>query len=241
MLTIFQKSDAEITQQVVQELRWDCRTETSPIRVSVNEGNVTLNGQVKYYAVKVAAEEAAHRIAGVASVQNNLEVKIPMAEYRGNFEIADAVRSAFAWNVLIPAEQIEVLVNKGIVTITGTVNCLSQREEAERAVVNLLGVTAIVNELTVAPQLIQEETVCQAIKSTLERQGTLDTEQIRVSMDRGSVCLSGSVPSWNQRFLMMTAAGFAHGVQNVVDDLNVAIPLRTESAAQRSEAIANCA
>ncbi|MCW3053606.1 MAG: hypothetical protein JWN14_2776 [Chthonomonadales bacterium] len=38
MLTTFQKSDVEITEQVVQELRWDCRTETSPIRVFVSEG-----------------------------------------------------------------------------------------------------------------------------------------------------------------------------------------------------------
>ncbi|MCW3053605.1 MAG: ornithine aminotransferase [Chthonomonadales bacterium] len=200
-----------------------------------------MTGQVKYYAIKVAAEEAAHRIAGVASVQNNLEVKTPASEYRGNFEIADAVRSAFAWNVLLPDEQISVLVNKGIVTITGTVNCLSQREEAEHAIVNLLGVTAIVNELTVATQAIQEEKVCAAIKSTLERQGALDMEQVHVSMDHGSVCLSGVVPSWNQRCLMMTAAGFAHGVQQVVDDLNVAIPLRTESAFLRPEATANCA
>ena len=223
MLTVFQKSDADITEQVVQELRWDCRTETSPIRVAVADGVVTLSGAVKYYAIKVAAEEAAHRIAGVASVQNALEVQIPFSEYRGNCEIAAAVTHMFAWNVLIPAEQISVVVNNGIVTLTGTVDCLSQRAEAERAVINLLGVRGIANDLTVREQAVAAETICADIQRTLERQAAPDTAEVTVGLDRGAVRLSGTVPSWSQRCAAVAAAGFAHGVQRVVDDLKVAI------------------
>ena len=51
MLTTFQKSDTEIVEQVVQELRWDCRTETSPIQVFVTDGIVRLTGRVKNYAI----------------------------------------------------------------------------------------------------------------------------------------------------------------------------------------------
>lgn len=227
MLTTFRKSDAEIIEQVVQELRWDCRTETSPIRVFVEDGVVTLNGQVKYYAIKRAAEEAAHRIAGVAAVNDLLDVKTPFAEYRGNCEIAEAVTRAFAWNVLVPAERIEVLVNQGIVSLTGTVDCLSQREEAERAVVNLLGVRGIVNEVTVQAQPMEAATVCADIKNTLERQAVAETPQVVVDIDQGAIRLSGTVPSWNQRCAVLAAVGFTHGALQVVDELKIAPMLRS--------------
>lgn len=222
MLTIFQKSDAEITEQVMQELRWDCRTETSPIRVSVVGGVVTLSGRVKYYAVKRAAEEAAHRIAGVESVNDCLDVKIPSNEYRGNCEISEAVTRAFDWNVLVPGDRIEVLVNNGIVNLSGTVNCLSEREEAERAVVNLLGVRGITNDLAVLARPVEVETVCAAIQNTLERQAVAQSPHLTVNMDQGAVRLSGTVPSWNQRCAVLAAAGFAHGVQQVIDELKIA-------------------
>jgi len=227
MLTIFQKSDAEITEQVVQELRWDCRTEKSPIRVSVTDGVVMLSGQVKYYAVKRAAEEAAHRIAGVASVQNALTVLVPASEFRADFEIAEAVASAFAWNVFLPTEKITVSILNGVVTLSGTVNCLSERAEAERAVINLLGVKDIKNALTVQAQPIAAEAVCADIQSTLERQAIQDAPRVKVEMEQGAVRLSGAVPSWNERCAVISAAGFAHGVQQVVDDLKITAALRT--------------
>lgn len=227
MLTIFQKSDAEITEQVVEELRWDCRTETSPIRVSVTEGVVTLSGQVRYYAVKRAAEEAAHRIAGVASVQDALTVLVPASEFRADFEIAEAVTSAFAWNVFIPAEKISVSILNGMVTLSGTVNCLSEQAEAERAVINLLGVKGITNALTVQAQAIESAAVCAGIQSTLERQAVKDAPQVTVEMERGTVRLSGAVPSWNDRCALIAAAGFAYGVQQVMDDLKITAALRT--------------
>ncbi|MCW3054442.1 MAG: transport-associated protein [Chthonomonadales bacterium] len=167
MLTTFQKSDAEITEQVVQELRGDYRTEKSPIRVSVADGVVTLKGQVKYYAIKVAAEEAAHRIAGVEAVQNTMDVKVPADQFRVNFEIAEAVTSAFAWNVFVPHEQIAILVNNGIVNLSGSVDRLFQREEAERAVINLLGVRGITNDLVVKTPAIAAEITCADTNITL--------------------------------------------------------------------------
>jgi osmotically-inducible protein OsmY len=223
MLTIVQKTDTEIRDQVIRELHWDCRTEASPIRVSVLEGAVTLGGTVKYYAVKRAAEEAAARIAGVTSVNDRIEVKIPHDEYRGDCEIADAVRNAYAWNVLVPAEQISVLVEGGTVILDGTVSCLSQREEAERAVVNLLGVRGIANNIAVESQPMKSEEVCADICDTLQRQSVANKSQVQVALEGGAVRLSGIVPTSIHRSAVVSAAKFAHGVRRVVDDLQVAV------------------
>lgn len=223
MLTIVQKTDAEIEDQVCRELRWDCRTEKSPIMVSVTEGAVTLNGEVKYFAIKRAAEEAAQRIAGVASVQNNLSVRNPVVEFRGDCEIAEAITWAFEWNVLVPHEQVSVMVHNGFVTLQGSVDCLSQREEAERAVVNLLGVVGIANYIAVKAQPLAAETVSDDILSALERQSVATSEQVKVNVEEGAVRLSGTTPTWNHRCAAVSAARFAHGVNAIVDDLQIAI------------------
>ncbi len=64
------KSDSEIKQQVLRELKWDSRIAWSEIGLEVLEGIVTLTGRVNSYAKKRAAQEAAHRIAGVLDVAN---------------------------------------------------------------------------------------------------------------------------------------------------------------------------
>ncbi|HLJ57867.1 MAG TPA: BON domain-containing protein [Chthonomonadaceae bacterium] len=222
MITLAPKTDAAVLSEVVQELRWDCRTETSPITVSVRDGRVTLAGRAKYFAVKRAAEDAARRIAGVTAVDNQINVWIPANEYSDDCEVADAVRNAFACNVLIPNEAVSVLVDDGIVTLMGAVECLSQREEAEAAVVNLLGVRGIVNRIAVKVKPVEATTVCDGIKDSLERQAVATPEQVGVEVDHAAVRLTGTVPTYGHRRAAVTAAAFAPGVRRVVDDLRVA-------------------
>ena len=57
------KTDNEIKQQVLRELKWDSRIGWSQVGVEVLEGVVTLTGVVANYAKKLAAQEAAHLVA----------------------------------------------------------------------------------------------------------------------------------------------------------------------------------
>lgn len=223
MLTTVQKSDKEIRDQVVAELRWDCRTETSPVVVSVKDGAVTLAGIVKYFAVKRCAEEAAHRIAGVNSVDNQIDVRTQALEFRADCEIADQVRNTLAWNVLVPNEKITEMVEDGFVILRGKVECLTQREEAESALVNILGVRGIVNLIEVTAEPMENETLRSGIERTLERQSGAPDQHVRVDIDKDIVKLTGTVSSWTARRTVVTEAAFAPGVRKVVDDLKVAV------------------
>jgi len=69
------KSDREIQEDVLLELRWDSRVDQTEIGVEVDKGIVTLTGTVNSFAKKVAAKEAAHRVAGVLDVADNIQVK----------------------------------------------------------------------------------------------------------------------------------------------------------------------
>ena len=60
------KSDAEIGDDVINELYWDPQvTEPEAIGVAVRDGAVTLTGHVPSYAEKLAAARAAERVYGV--------------------------------------------------------------------------------------------------------------------------------------------------------------------------------
>src|SRR5436853_1508128 len=109
------KNDSEIREQVLREMKWDTRVGWSHIGVHVNDGVVTLTGTVPNYAEKEAAQQAAHRVAGVLDVANDIEVKV--TNLRADTEIARAVRGTLEWNVLVPADKMRSTVATGWVTV----------------------------------------------------------------------------------------------------------------------------
>ena len=71
------KSDAEIRDDVIDELRWDPQiSDADAIGVAVQDGAVTLTGHVPSYAEKLAAARAVERVYGVKAVANDLTVKL---------------------------------------------------------------------------------------------------------------------------------------------------------------------
>jgi osmotically-inducible protein OsmY len=71
------KSDSMIQQAVLRELSWDTRVEETEIGVTVDDGVVTLTGNVSSYGKKIAAQDAAHRVYGVLDVANDIQVQLP--------------------------------------------------------------------------------------------------------------------------------------------------------------------
>ena len=103
-------SDTEIQQEVMLELRWDSRVEATDVGVEVHDGVVTLTGTVDSYVKMLAAAEAAHRVAGVLDVANDLTIKLPGFGARTDTEIAQAVRQALEWDPLVPDKHIQSTV-----------------------------------------------------------------------------------------------------------------------------------
>ena len=74
------KSDAEIEEDVREELEWDPDLDASDIAISVKNGVVTLTGFARSYTDKYEAEAAVKRVAGVVGVANDIEVRIPSVD-----------------------------------------------------------------------------------------------------------------------------------------------------------------
>jgi osmotically-inducible protein OsmY len=215
------KSDQEIQSAVAEELAWDCRVEHATIGVHVRSGIVTLTGAVDSWSKRIAAEQAAHRVAGVLDVANDVRVSIPAAWLRTDTEIAAAVRHALEWNVLVPHWAIQSTVTDGDVVLEGAVECLTQRDDAEKAIRNLPGVRFITNQIVVkAPSSVRSD-VQGAIHDALERRAARESNRIRVSAEDGAVTLSGTCRTWGDKKAVVGAARGTAGVHTVLDQLRI--------------------
>ncbi len=214
-------SDTQIQQDVLRELRWDSRVEAPDVGVAVHHGVVTLTGTVESYATKLAAAEAAHRVAGVQDVANDLTIKLPGIGDRTDAEIAQAVRQALAWDPLVPDEHIQSTVSNGWVTITGKVDRWAQREDAAHAIRHLWGVLGVTNEITISAPQVDPASIRTAIEEALDRRADREAGRIHVQVKDGIVTLTGSVRSWAEKQAVVGAAGHAKGVSGVRDELGI--------------------
>jgi osmotically-inducible protein OsmY len=187
MAQAIKKTDTQIHHDVLEELQWDSRVDEKEVGVQVAGGVVTLTGTVTSWAKRMAAQEAAHRVIGVLDVANDIQVKALGGLVPTDTEIAQAVRRALEWDVFVPEEKITSTVTGGWVTLEGTVEGWSQRNDAERAVRNLTGVKSVVNKITVMPPNAVTEDVQKAIEQALERRAEREARQIRVDVRDGAV------------------------------------------------------
>lgn len=143
------RTDADIANDVRASLREDVRINLADrIGVAVNGGVVVLTGVVESLDEKASATEDAQAVPGVVDVVNNLEV-IPNV-IRLDAEIENDVRRKLIEDTIVEASDIGIHVANGIVTLTGTVDNLYQRQAAEDDAWSLPGVRGVVNELRVS-------------------------------------------------------------------------------------------
>ena len=219
--TMIMKTDAQIQQDVLLELKWDTRVKATDIGVEVDDGIVTLTGTVDSYAKKLAAREAAHRVSGVLNVADDVEVRLPGTLTRNDTDIASAIATALKWDVFLPETKIASTVSKGWVTLEGNVEYLMDKEDAENAVRRLHGVTGVTNNIKVVPKKADAAKVRQAIEDALERRAEKEAEKIHVRVDDGKVTLDGQVHSWAEKQAVVEAVRFAPGVRFVDPKLSI--------------------
>ncbi|AOH83148.1 ornithine aminotransferase [Sphingomonas panacis] len=215
------KTDSQLQHDVIAELEWEPRVDHADIGVAVNDGVVTLSGYVKTYPEKFAAEEAARRVAGVRAIAEEIKVRLASEPKTADHEIAKRVVDLFAWNVSIPDKRLSVKVERGWVTLSGTVDKHYQSEEARRAAGRVSGVLGVVNLITVK-QLPVPADIKDRIMAAFKRQANLDATTVSVATEGGKVKLSGKVRAWSERGLAEQAAWAAPGVTAVQDDIVVA-------------------
>lgn len=117
------KTDELIKRDIVNHLIWDNRVDASKIGVEVENGTVTLKGEVPTYLSKLAAESDALDVLGVIHTINELNVRYPsFIPAPPDGELEENIRTRLAANPDINLLDMEVTVRSGIVTLRGTVD-----------------------------------------------------------------------------------------------------------------------
>jgi osmotically-inducible protein OsmY len=140
-----------IEEAVRRELGRDPAVTANGIGVTANEGAVVLTGNAPSNGARLAAVRAAQRIKGVGAVSDEIEVQPPAASPGSDAEIAETILRQLRANIRVP-DTIKVDVRHGFVTLRGTVESSYQRDATERAIVDVQGVYAVRNLITIKPR-----------------------------------------------------------------------------------------
>ena len=140
-------TDAEIRDNTVTALSINSDVESYKIDITVDQGWVTLEGTVNAYWEKVSAENEVLDVNGVLGVSNNLGV-VPTESYLDE-NIAEDIISALERNVHVNADDIDVKVEDGKVTLDGTVKTYTAKNAAFDSALYTPGVITVNNRIIV--------------------------------------------------------------------------------------------
>ena len=214
------KSDSQLQREVLEELRWEPSIDHAHIGVTAKSGVVTLSGFVPNYLQKSAAENATRRIAGVKGIAEDIIVRFDDDPKTSDSEVAERILSVFAWDVSVP-DGIQVKVEQGFVTLTGAVDWNYQKQAAQKAAGKISGVRNVLNHIAVRTRVSPSD-VRDRIIAAFKRARDLDAAAIQITVDGGTVKLTGNVKGWNERKIAENAAWAAPGVTKVQADIVLA-------------------
>lgn len=139
------KDDNDIAKEILNAYKWNWEVPNDKVKVKVENGWVTLEGELNWNYQKIAAKNAVSKLMGVMGVFNNITIKSESQDKVEKDNIVDALNR----NWSLREQDIEVEVSNHKVTLTGMVNSWYQKDEAARIAWSAPGVWTVDNELEI--------------------------------------------------------------------------------------------
>jgi len=138
-------ADDEIAKRALHIISWDTTVPDDRVKIKVQNGWITLSGEVEWNYQRTAAEEAVRKLSGVVGVSNLVGVRPRVDGSDVKIRIEEALRR----NAEIEAEGVRVAVSGATVTLEGTVASWRERSVAEQAAWAIPGVGVVEDRLVV--------------------------------------------------------------------------------------------
>lgn len=140
------RTDSDIARAATSALDWSASVPLGAIKVKVEDGWVTLSGEVEWAYVLIAASNCVRTLVGVKGVIDNIELR-PRVEPR---DVKNKIEAALQRRAHFDTKGITVGVEEGTVTLSGVVDSWAERETVEHAAWNAPGVHKVVDNLVIA-------------------------------------------------------------------------------------------
>jgi osmotically-inducible protein OsmY len=139
------RGDDDIAAAAIDRLAWDVSVPRDAVKVKVEDGWITLSGEVDWHYQKEAAEQDVRRLFGVVGVSNHVSIK-PRVDA---LNISDNIMHAMNRSWFFDPKTITVSARGGKVRLTGTVPSLYDRQVAASTAWAGPGVTDVENDLII--------------------------------------------------------------------------------------------
>ena len=207
--------DHELKDALERELSWTPEVDSDRIGIAINDGAVTLSGQVPSYPEKTAAVRAVLRVRGVTAIADEIVVRHRFV--REDADIAREAAGALSNTMVVPTGSVTADVHDHEITLTGEVAWHYQREAAEHAVAAIRGVTAVRNSIKMTPPepMVVSADARANVTAALLRNAQLEAENVEVTVNGTEIRLTGHVGTWSERHQAEYAAWCTPGVTHV--------------------------
>jgi len=226
----FPINDRQIKSQVQQALLENPTTELYDLQVGVRDGVVTLHGAVQSWQEEQLSLNVAKGIRGVRVVRDDMTIQ--PVENRSDRAIAQEVAQRLKYDVWVPHDTIDVHVDDGAVTLTGTVRSVKEKTRAAM-LAWVYGVTAVKNEelqidwenrepMQKADMTqISDQEIREAVRKAFSYDPRLSASTVTVEVKHGTLTLEGTVPHLEAKTAAEHIARDTVGVTRVVNVLKV--------------------
>lgn len=142
---VYRKTDTEIAEAVFNALKWHSAVPEEKVKIKVEDGIVTLEGEVEWEYQRMNARTAIQNLSGVRSVTNLITIKPNL----NPFELEQKITEAFRRNATIDAGKVNVSTSGSKVILTGKVRSFAESEDAEDVAWAAPGVYHVENKLSI--------------------------------------------------------------------------------------------
>ncbi len=223
------RTDPDIKSDIEYRLRSDATIKSGLIQVTVDEGDVTLDGKVSSAAEKNEAETEAWSVFGVKSVENDLDVEWWAGTGTSDWTVGwtdedmrQAIETALTTNPRVESFNVTTTVDDGVATLTGTVDNLLAKRAAEEEAQDVLGIWRVKNFLRVRSAYSRTDSeVAADIRNALRRSPYVNRYDVLVSVYNGRAYLTGEVDSWFVKSEAEEAAATVPGVIDIQNSMTI--------------------